>query len=296
MRSRLIRAPAKINLYLRIIGRRPDGRHDIETLFQKIDLCDELALEEAEHDSLTVDESPWPIGPPEENLAWRALHALRSASEVSVPPVRITLRKRIPPGGGLGGGSADAAATMRGVNDLFSLGLEDRLLREIGSRLGADVPFLVSDLACAIGRGIGDELEPVEHTCQWPCVVIYPGAPSSTKAAYEAWHRTPRQLEPPPIVNLLTALRDGDLAAAGRSVHSDFTPVLRSQHMGVRGAMDWLEARGFHTVIPTGSGSAVVALGVGPGGFGRASLPPTFSLVTARLLSENSQSEGGRSR
>ncbi|MBN1478294.1 4-(cytidine 5'-diphospho)-2-C-methyl-D-erythritol kinase, partial [Candidatus Sumerlaeota bacterium] len=175
-----IQAPAKINLYLRIVGRRADGLHDIETVFQRIDLCDELRLIPSNRDELVVVDSPWPIGPDEENLALRALRLMRQEIGGDHPSLCIELTKRIPPGAGLGGGSSDAAAVLRGLNSLWALNLSPGKLSDLGRQLGADVPFFTSEAPCAIGRGIGDILEPVAHSVQWPCALIYPGFPSST--------------------------------------------------------------------------------------------------------------------
>jgi 4-diphosphocytidyl-2-C-methyl-D-erythritol kinase len=258
-----IQAPAKINLYLRIVGRRPDGLHDIETVFQKIDLCDDLRLLPSERDELAVIDSPWPIGPDEENLALRALRLMRQEAGGDHPPLRIELTKRIPPGAGLGGGSSDAAAVLRGLNSLWKLDLCADSLSRMGRQLGADVPFLVSEAPCAIGRGIGDILEPVVHSNQWPCTLIYPGYPSSTAEAYRElslMHPT----SAPSVERLIEALMCGDRDSLAKAVHSDFAPFLLNRYPEVREAMTLLRSHGLHPVWPTGSGSAVVGVGEFP--------------------------------
>ena len=125
-------APAKLNLFLEVVGRRPDGYHEIDSVFAEIDLCDRVRLERAETMSLTVEGEPAPSD--NRNLAWRAAEALGRT-------VCIHLAKEIPPGAGLGGGSSDAAAVLKGVDRLYGLGLETAELAEIGVGLGADAPM-----------------------------------------------------------------------------------------------------------------------------------------------------------
>jgi 4-diphosphocytidyl-2-C-methyl-D-erythritol kinase len=284
-----IAAPAKINLHLRIVGKRADGHHEIETVFQKIDLCDEIEVARSDQDELILESCPWPIGPAEQNLAWRALMALRREAGRGFPPVRITVRKRIPPGAGLGGGSSDAAATLRGLNELFSLGIGPEDMRRVGLSLGADVPFLLSDAACAIGRGIGELLEPVEHRNSWPVAVLYPGHESSTAAAYAAFDREPHPPAPPPLVTLVEGLRAGDLDRVRTAVHSDFATILFRVHPRMAMASDWLRGQGCPTVWPTGSGSVMVALGPEVSTLSRHTLPEGFTLLDAFLLQSGAE-------
>lgn len=260
MTSLTVHAPAKINLLLRILERRADGRHNLETVFQKISLADTLTFEIAEVDALTVADSPWPIGPTESNLAWRAMQAVRSHTEGALPPVHITLQKRIPAGAGLGGGSSDAAATLKGLNELCGLGLSEEDLLRIGATLGADVPFLTSSMSCAIGRGIGDELEPVDHASQWPCSVVFPGVGSATAEVYQAWDTSNCKSSQCGVDDLITGLRNGDIEAVQRVIHNDFTSILLDVCPAVERAMKWQKSLGFRCVWPTGSGSAVIAL------------------------------------
>lgn len=274
-------APAKINLLLRILARRPDGRHEIETVFQKISLADALTFSEAQRDALTV-RSPWPLGPPEQNLAWRALQALRGRRRF--PPVRITLTKRIPPGAGLGGGSADAAAVLRGLVELFSLRVPEAELMALGLGLGADVPFLLSPHSCAVGRGVGELLEPVEHFQQWPLVLLDPGHPSSTAAAYAAWDAKPCTGSETLLPRLVAGLRAGDLGAVQGAVHNDFEPHLCSAIPRLTEAKKWLQTQFRGPVWPTGSGSALVCLPSETPSAREDNFSPHFSLYRASML------------
>jgi 4-diphosphocytidyl-2C-methyl-D-erythritol kinase len=167
------RAPAKLNLELRVLGRRSDGSHEVETVLQAIDLCDRLSITPADDSSLVVEGGFAVVGG-EDNLV------LRAAAEVGLK-ARFMLTKEIPPGAGLGGGSSDAAAVLRAVGR----GRGD--LPEIAGRLGADVPFFLrGGRARATGRG--EVLHPLAVEPRW-YALAWPGFEVSTAAVYEAWDR-----------------------------------------------------------------------------------------------------------
>ncbi len=148
-------APAKLNLSLEVLRRRPDGYHELCTLFQAIDLCDELTVEPADGLTLTVEgDAP----PGEENLVLRAAHMLLPYA--GGRGAHLRLRKRIPSGAGLGGGSSDAAAALLALDRLWRTGLEPPGLAEMARTLGADVPFFLHG-GTALGTGRGDEIKPL---------------------------------------------------------------------------------------------------------------------------------------
>jgi len=151
-------APAKLNLFLHVTGRRADGYHTLESLFVPIDLADTVELALRDHDAI-VRLADVPGVDERDDLSLRAAHALLQASGAS-RGASIRLVKRIPQGAGLGGGSSDAASVLLGLNRLWSLGLSRRELAAIGITLGADVPFFLGD-GPALARGIGDELTPM---------------------------------------------------------------------------------------------------------------------------------------
>ena len=175
-------APAKINLFLRVLHRRPDGFHELETVFQAVSLADRVEVElDGRRVRLEVDGPD--LGPVEENLAVRAVHAFRKAAEMDVG-VRVRLGKEIPAGAGLGGGSSDAAAVLRALSHLTGAPLSRKELLEVGAGLGADVPFFLgaSPLSAATGRG--DRLEPLNPLPPTSVVVALPPAQVATGAAY----------------------------------------------------------------------------------------------------------------
>ncbi len=188
-----ILAPAKINLFLHVLRKRPDGYHDILTAFQKISLCDEIRLSKATDITLEVEgEAP----PGRDNLCFRAAERFLEAAALEAG-VFIQLRKRIPPGTGLGGASSDAAAVLRGLSRLYPGHLSSSQLWELGRSLGADVPFFLSSYSSALAEGIGDRLRPWKSLPAW-YVVVVPPFRISTAWAYQNLRLTKTQT---PLIN-----------------------------------------------------------------------------------------------
>lgn len=168
-------APAKLNLFLEVTGRRPDGYHEIDSVFQAIDLYDTLHLEVSETLSLVVSgDAPADAS----NLVWKAAEALGVRA-------RISLRKEIPPGAGLGGGSSDAAAALLGLDRLYRLGLGPEGLAPVAERLGADVPFFLRGGAARC-RGIGERVEPLEGIPGARFLLLSPRLVTPTARVYAA--------------------------------------------------------------------------------------------------------------
>ncbi len=191
MNALTLNAPAKLNLYLHLMGRRADGYHLLESLVVFTDLADELILDAADELSLTLD-GPFAsaAGATEHNLVLKAARALLRHTHTR-HGAYITLTKNIPVGAGLGGGSADAAAALRGLNTLWGLGLSDDVLAGIGLTLGADVPLCLAGKP-AIMRGIGEELAPLEAPLPMlTALLVYPNTPLATRAVYEASAKLP---------------------------------------------------------------------------------------------------------
>lgn len=184
-------APAKINLYLRVLGRRADGYHDLDSVFHTVGLADDVGLEAAPRGvELTCSDKDLEGT---DNLAARAARALLDHLAATGHPaagrgVRIHLAKRIPPGAGLGGGSSDAAAVLRGLNALWELGLPAQTLAEIGAGVGSDVPFFVYGGAARV-QGRGERVTPVAPLAHTWCLLVHPGVAVSTPAVYAAWDR-----------------------------------------------------------------------------------------------------------
>jgi len=246
-------APAKLNLCLHVTGRRADGYHELQTLFQLIDLQDELSFELAPAGVIErcddADARPGPLAriPSADDLCVRAARALAAwAIERRgrpVPGAIIRVRKRIPLGGGLGGGSSDAATTLLALNRLWGLDAEVTALAALGSSLGADVPVFIHGVA-ALGEGIGERLTPVSLPERW-FLVIHPGVSVPTAAIFQA----PELTRNSPILTIPALL-----ASAGRN---DCEPVVRARYPAVADAIDWLA--GHAPARLTGTGSCLFA-------------------------------------
>jgi 4-diphosphocytidyl-2-C-methyl-D-erythritol kinase len=174
--------PAKINLGLRILRKRSDGYHDLDTCFYPIGLTDVLEILPAAEMTLNVT-GIVPPGNPDENLCVKAWHLLK-ADFPSLPTVYMHLQKNIPTGAGLGGGSADGAYALRGLNEKFNLGLSREQLIEYAAQLGSDCPFFIHDTSC-IGSGRGELLQPIDLSLKsYHILLINPGIHISTKEAF----------------------------------------------------------------------------------------------------------------
>ena len=241
-----ILAPAKLNLFLHITGRREDGYHDLETVFQLVDLCDEVDLV-ARRDG-AVRREPAPSSAvlraldEEQDLTVRAARLLQVESG-SKQGVNLHVHKRIPAGGGLGGGSSDAAAVLLGLNELWQLRWPHERLAALGATLGADVPVFVRGRnAWATGRG--DELTPVDLPPRW-FFIVHPGVSVPTAEIFN----DPQLTRDTPARRIPAVPADGG--------HNDCEPVVRRRYPQVAAAMDWLGARAPARL--TGTGSCVFA-------------------------------------
>jgi 4-diphosphocytidyl-2-C-methyl-D-erythritol kinase len=175
-------SPAKVNLYLKVLSRRPDGYHDLWSLVDLVSLYDTIHIEDIAGDEIVVDDDRGILPRGEGNTVYRAVRMLREATGVK-KGVRIFIEKRIPIGSGLGGPSSNAATVLRELSARWELGLSKEDLKGIGSRVGADVPLFLHGGPC-IMEGIGDVITPVHLPPLW-YVITYPNISISTKAVYE---------------------------------------------------------------------------------------------------------------
>lgn len=204
MDSVQIKAPAKINWGLEVVGRREDGYHLLRSLMQTVDLCDDLRLSKAQRDECRCE----PLLPDAEpNLALRAWLALKAELGLS-QCLAIEIEKKIPVAAGLGGGSADAAAVLRGANYLLGLGLSLEQLCEIGLKLGADVPFCLHG-GLALVEGIGELVTPLQAGRTYDLILVDPGIPVPTAKVYTIYDKAPAEA-PGLIDSLIQAVLNGD--------------------------------------------------------------------------------------
>jgi 4-diphosphocytidyl-2-C-methyl-D-erythritol kinase len=246
---------AKINLTLRIFGKRPDGYHEVATVLQSISLCDELTFElrdDAEI-SLSCDDPTIPVD--DSNLIVRAAKALQEHSR----GVNISLNKVIPAQGGLGGASSNAAVTLLALNELWGCELKNTDLLRIGSHLGADVPFFLIG-GCAEGRGTGTDLYSLGDVKQKHLIVITPNAAVSTAAAYAALNRG--SLTTLESASILSSSFAGPVSSdSGQwSLHNDFEVVIFEIEPEIRRAKVALLDAGARGALLAGSGSSVFGI------------------------------------
>jgi 4-diphosphocytidyl-2-C-methyl-D-erythritol kinase len=234
-------APAKLNLFLHVVARRPDGYHDLQTLFQLIDLADDIRIQ-VRADAV-IERQAGPAGvPPEADLGVRAARALQAAAGIR-QGASLSVTKRIPMGGGLGGGSSDAATVLVALNQMWKCGLNQDDLAAIGVKLGADVPVFVRGHS-AWAEGRGERLTAVQLPERW-FALLHPQVHVPTAALFQAPELTRNS---PPIT------MGGYLQSGGRN---DFEPVVRTRYPEVARALDWLGH--FAPARLTGTGSCIFA-------------------------------------
>ena len=250
----ILRAPAKINWTLNVTGVRPDGYHELDMLMQTVELHDTLELEEDERLTLSCDREDAPCD--ERNLVMRAARALQAACGCK-RGARMRLAKRIPSQAGLGGGSSDCASALRGLNALWGLNLDEERLREIGLRLGADVPFCLTGGMCR-ARGLGEALTPLPSRSR-RVLLVKPAQGLSTPEVFHAFDRLAR---PDPADNeaAARALALGDDELLARSARNMLTDAAISLCPEVRETLLALRELGASFCAMSGSGSACLAL------------------------------------
>jgi 4-diphosphocytidyl-2-C-methyl-D-erythritol kinase len=238
-------APAKLNLFLHIVGRRPDGYHLLQTVFQLLDSGDELTFSLRDDGQICLHSELADV-PPEQNLIMRAAVLLKGYSGCK-QGADITLIKRLPMGGGLGGGSSDAATTLLGLNALWDLQLDIDALAQLGLQLGADVPVFVRGHS-SWAEGVGEILTPVELPEQW-FVVLTPDCSINTAEIFNA-----EQLTRNTTAITIAAFSQGGSQVATRN---DCQPVVEQCYPAVRSVLEWLST--YAVCRMTGTGASVFA-------------------------------------
>ncbi len=251
-----IKAPAKINLWLEIRSRRPDGYHDIESVMQTVTLCDTLTFAKSDAIAITCSESTLDCG--ESNLCHRAARLFFESLGIS-GGARIHIKKRIPIAGGLAGGSTDAAATLRGLNQLYNTNLSIDQLCEMGVKIGADVPFCLRQ-GILVTRGIGDRFAPCSRLPKCCILIANAGEGVSTPWAYgkldEMYDFANRLID----VNAFTeVIHNGDLAEIAKGM----TNIFESAILPIRP-----EAAKLKEIMRNGGALRALMSGSGPSVFG----------------------------
>jgi 4-diphosphocytidyl-2-C-methyl-D-erythritol kinase len=249
---------AKINLFLRVLGRRADGYHELNTVFQIISLHDELTFSARDDGRLELVCDAPGIPCDETNLVHRAGVALRERYGVS-RGASVELRKKIPAGGGLGGGSSNAAVALIGLARLWNLETERHALVEIGAQLGADVPFFLVG-GTALGTGRGTDIHPLADLPQKYLLVITPDIHVSTAEAYKSLH-APALTKPLSPVNLTVSRVQAEISSSLHALlENDFERVVYRLYPEIERARSSLVAAGAGKALLSGSGSSVFGL------------------------------------
>ena len=255
-------SPCKVNLLLNILGKRPDGFHELETLMHPVDLCDQLSFEKGSGGvTLTCSEASLPTD--SRNLVHRAATSFFTATGIS-DGVKIHLEKKIPMAAGLGGGSGNAATALLGLNELFDQPLKAERLTELAATLGSDVPFFLQQRpGLGVGRG-----EKVESLNPFPALsgkvffLIHPGFGISTPWAYQNLARFPEALNGRSgrAQELINTLRSGDLAAAGKQFYNSLEAPALHKYPVLHLYQLFLRDSGAIAVLMSGSGSTTFAV------------------------------------
>lgn len=244
-----LKAPAKVNWFLVVSGKREDGYHDIQSLIQGIDLFDTLGFEESGRLELITDAAI----PPGENLVLKAAELLKKATQTR-RGARITLHKKIPVSAGLGGGSSDAAATLTGLGRLWGIELGQKELLELSASLGSDIPFFLDTRAALVG-GRGEKVTPVSLKRRWPLLLVKPDFGVSTARAYGLLKEYSGKI--PDTKGLLRALDSGDFSSVKAVMKNSLEAPVFREHPAVKEIKDALIERGALMSLMSGSGPTV---------------------------------------
>ena len=212
-----IRAHAKINLYLDVVGKREDGYHNLETIFHAIALHDDVIIRKQDTNTIAVQCEHPAVPSDSRNLAHRAAQCLSDAVG-GIGGISIEIQKRIPVAAGLAGGSANAAAVLHGVNELFRLGFTQETLMGFGAQLGADVPFCLHGGA-ALGTGIGDRLTRLPVLPDLPLLLLNPGIQISTAAVFKKLNFSLTKRENAGII-IRTLMEKGDILGVAEGLYN----------------------------------------------------------------------------
>lgn len=251
-----LRAMAKINLGLDILGKREDGYHEIRTVMQTVQMYDTLDMYQKSAAGISLTTNLPYVPTDERNLVYRAAKLLMEEFDIN-DGVTIRLEKSIPVAAGLAGGSSDAAAALVGVNKLFRLGLTQRQLMERAATIGADVPFCVLR-GTALAEGIGEKLTKLSPLPKCYILIGKPAVSVSTKQAYESLDR--EEIVHPDMDSVLQAIAGGDLAGMLPHLGNVFEPGVKRAHPVIRQIEDLMEENGACKALMSGSGPTVFGI------------------------------------
>lgn len=257
MNSITMRAYAKINLGLDVLRKREDGYHEVCMLMQSIDLYDLLTIRKHIDGNIRIRTNLSYLPNDQRNIVFRATALFRETFGIT-EGIRINLEKHIPVAAGLAGGSSDAAATLKGLNQLFQTGLTDTDLMELGVKLGADVPYCVM-LGTALSEGIGEILSPLPPMPNCHILIVKPDISVSTRYVYENLKLTPDTLHPN-VPAMVEALKDGTLPNLADKMDNILQTVTVNDHPIIEKIKLEMKKQGALTALMSGSGPTVFGI------------------------------------
>lgn len=258
MNKLTINSYAKLNLYLQVLGKRKDNYHDIETLFERIDLFDKIQLVARRDNKIKIFCNHPLVPKNKNNLGFKAAKLLQEEFKLNCG-VDIRITKRIPVGSGMGGGSSNAAAVLSGLNRLWALKLERSELVVYAKKIGADVPFFISDTSFALGRERGDKIEPagsLKNLKFWHILVV-PRIKVSTPLVYKKWDEFQLTIPKRNVKILSSALRKNDFSLISRSLFNGLEEVTTSLYPEISEIKGKLVQGGVKAILMSGSGPTV---------------------------------------
>jgi len=218
---------AKINLCLDITGIRDDGYHTLDMVNQSVDLCDRVEIRRMHGTGIRIKTTAWFLPKNEKNTVHKAVTAFFDYTGIGKQPLDIFVRKKIPTQAGLGGGSADAAAALVGVNAMFDAGLTTKQLCDIGEKVGADVPFCIVGGTARV-RGIGEDIAPIKSNCDYSVVIAMPHIGRSTREAFKAID-SKTDYERPDADSMVECLEAGDVSGVAVKLCNVFHTANRDE-------------------------------------------------------------------
>ena len=253
-----VRAHAKINLYLDVVGKREDGYHNLETIFHSIGLHDDVIISNKETKDITVRCEHPAVPCDSRNLAYRAAQLLSDAVG-GLGGIAIDIHKRIPVAAGLAGGSANAAAVLHGVNELFGLGFTQETLMRFGAQLGADIPFCLYGGA-ALGLGIGDQLTRLPTLRSVPLLLLNLGMEIATATAFKKLNFSLTTREKEGII-IETYIKKGDVVGIGKNLYNLLEVPVFSEYPEIAALKTELSMQtGCYGALMSGSGATLFAV------------------------------------
>ncbi len=257
MHSIRLKAMAKINLGLDVVGKRPDGYHDVRMIMQSINLYDSISITKTKANNIKISTNLPYLPTNENNLVYKAADLL--LTEFHLPRgLFIALKKHIPVAAGMAGGSSDAAATLIGINRLFHLGLSKKQLMERGVKLGADIPFCIMR-GTALSEGIGEILTPVQGMPDCPILVAKPDISVSTKYVYENLN-IDQATKHPDIDGLLTSIKNSDLTSIAGNMGNLLEQVTVKKYPVIEEIKSFMKQQGALGAQMSGSGPTVYGI------------------------------------